>query len=88
MSADQLSALVAALTADPKLAERFAGLTSADEAVALAAELGFTVTADELAAAVAARGRDMSDAELAQAAGGTAFNPTELCGTNYRATCR
>ncbi|MEI6622277.1 MAG: Nif11-like leader peptide family RiPP precursor [Actinomycetes bacterium] len=71
MSADQLTALIAAASADPEVAARFAEVTSVEDVVAVAAELGFELSVDEVnAAGVEVAGDEVSDVELATAAGG------------------
>lgn len=94
MSADQVAALLAAVAADEQVAARFAGATSVDEAVAVANDLGFAVTAQELAAAAAQSPQgELSDAELGGAAGGGSPSldpmlcPTGRCQSLYGLGC-
>ncbi len=79
MSADQISALLKAVAADPGLAQRFAALASVEDAVALAADLGYPVTAEELTAAMAGGTGEISDTELVNAAGGTGYYSQATC---------
>ena len=74
MSTEHLDALVAAATADPAVAARFAGAADAEAIVAIAAELGYDVTTQEVTDAASERNtRDVSDAELAGVAGGNPY---------------
>lgn len=70
MSADQLQALMAAGAQDPAIRRRFAAAKSSEEAVGIARELGFDVTAKDLAAADS---DELSEAELGTVSGGTAI---------------
>lgn len=76
--------LMQAAGGDPELAAKFADAATADEVVAIAADLGFDVTADEVEAA----GRDMltrdvSEAELAGVTGAGTANSmvAQTCAT-------
>ena len=94
MSADHLSALVAAATVDPTVAARFTTAATADQVVSIAAELGYDVTMDEVeefgSVTVA---RELSDAELAGVAGGGSPSldpmlcPTGHCQSMYGLGC-
>lgn len=84
MAADQLQALVAAVKTDPEVAQRFVKAQSVDEAVEVASELGYDVTAEELALAV----QEVSSAELSEAdlesvsgGGGQASVDPQFCST-------
>lgn len=83
MASEQMNALLAAVAADPQVAAKFTDVASADEAVAVAATLGFEVTAEEVEAVGAAvQAGELSDAELAAVSG--AGSPTlENCRTLY-----
>jgi len=69
---------------DPELAAKFVDAATADEVVAIAAELGFDVTAEEVeAAGVEMTTREVSEAELAgvSGAGMTASMVAQTCPT-------
>jgi predicted ribosomally synthesized peptide with nif11-like leader len=94
MSADQLSALVAAATADAAVAARFTQAATADEVVAIAASLGYDVTVEEVEAFGSVTvTRELSDAELAGVAGGGSPSldpmlcPTGHCQSMYGLGC-
>lgn len=78
MSADQIRALRDAAAADPAITLRFAQASSAEEAVAMAADLGYDVTAEELSAAAAdLHSSELSEAELEAVAGAQMTNPMQ-----------
>lgn len=94
MSADGLSALLAAVAADPQVAGLFTGAATADEVVSTAAGLGFDVTAAEVEAFGSTTvTRELSDAELAGVAGGGSPSldpmlcPTGRCQSMYGLGC-
>lgn len=64
MSAEQVQALIRAVTGDPAVAQRFSAVESVDELVTIAGELGFAVTAEDLEAV-----RDTSGAPSESTAG-------------------
>lgn len=69
MPQDQLDALIARLASDPVFASALDAATTPEDAQRIAAEYGFDVTTGELAAATSKR--DLSDADLEAASGGT-----------------
>lgn len=69
---ETVTELLAAVARDTELAQRFTALGTIEQAVALADDLGFPVTAEELTAAIGATADEISDNELTNAAGGTA----------------
>ena len=94
MSDQQLAALLDAAAADPAVAARFATVRTSHEAASVAADLGYDVTAAELeAAGTDMRSRELSDAELAGAAGGGSPSldpmlcPTGHCQSLYGLGC-
>ena len=80
---DQVAALLAAVAGDPGLAARLAAAEDWDQVADLAQGLGYAVTVAELAQTLGSPGVQLSDEELAGAAGGTsgaAFCTTLGCG--------
>ena len=90
-----IAELMSAAGDDPELAAKFVDAATADEVVAIAAELGFDVTAEEVeAAGVEMTTREVSEAELAGITGaGTASSmvaqtcPTGGCQSMYGIGC-
>lgn len=72
MSAEQLSALIANLKADPGFREKLQGAADLDAAVAMAQEAGFDVSKDDWLQRHAQQALDLSDEELGNVAGGAA----------------
>jgi predicted ribosomally synthesized peptide with nif11-like leader len=72
MNDSAMAALRTALDGDDDLRARFAAARTDQEVVALAQEAGIALEVEELDQAV-----DVSDAELAQVAGGYTFPPTD-----------
>lgn len=93
MSFDQMNALLEAAVADREIAARFADAATAEQAVQVAADLGFEVTAEEIEAAGAHVGGQLSEAELAGVAGGGSPSldpmlcPTGQCQSLYGLGC-
>ena len=87
MSNDHVTALLKAIAADPGLMQRFTALPAVEDAVALAADLGYLVTAEELTAAMAGGTGELSDTELASAAGGTYYLTYSTCNGCTNETC-
>lgn len=85
MSSEQMKALLASVTADPEAAKRLTAATTVADVVAIAADLGYEISADDVESAVTAmQGGEVSDTELAQVAGGG--DPTSdpaLCVTGH-----
>jgi predicted ribosomally synthesized peptide with nif11-like leader len=78
MSTEQKQALLAAAAEDLAIRQRFLAVGSAQEAAAIARELGFDVTAEDFLEQQA--DGELSDAELGVVAGGTVLNfPTMQC---------
>ena len=77
MSQEQIDALVARLNSDAGFASALGAAASPDDAVRIAADHGFTLTAGELAGANAER--ELDDAELEGVSGGGSMINTE-CG--------
>jgi len=68
MSQDQIDAIIARLDSDADFAEAMTSAASAEDAMAVAAAHGFTLSADDLT--VAMLDRELSDAELEGVSGG------------------
>ncbi len=79
MSNDHVTALLKAIAADPGLMQRFTALPAVEDAVALAADLGYQVTPAELIAAVTPIDGEIADAELANATGGYLMGSYFVC---------
>lgn len=94
MSKKGIEALLAAAAADPAILQRFADVSTATDAVAVAAELGYDVTVEEVEAAATAQSEtDLSDGELETISGGAYTSGGEfLCSSvrcnTYQGQCR
>lgn len=86
LSPDDFVELLRKVATDPGLAQRFSTLATAQDAALLADQLGYTVTAEELTGATGATTGEISDAELAGAAGGTGVEYRSLL--EPRSSCR
>lgn len=71
MSAEQLDALADATRNDTQLTERLSAATTVEDAIAVATDAGFNVTAEDLAPHVATGRGELTEQELSRAAGGT-----------------
>lgn len=87
MANEQLQELLAAASADESIAARFAGVVTAEEAVAVAAELGYAISAEDITE-LASGSDELSDAELAEVAGGVRPPVTTPCSFGCTAPTR
>ena len=72
MPQDQIDALIARLASDPAFAASLTAATTPEDAQRIAAEHGFDVSPSELASATS--DGELSDADLAEVAGGDSGN--------------
>ena len=82
MSEEQLSALLAKLKEDAGLQEKLKGAADLDAAVAMAQEAGFDVTKADWLKYQTEQTKELSDAELEGAAGGTSLYGCNNPGTD------
>lgn len=94
MSADQMAALLSAAASNRDIASAFVTAATAEDVVAIARDLGYTITAEEVnAAGTAVTTGALSDAELAEIAGGGSPSldpmlcPTGHCQSMYGLGC-
>lgn len=72
MSSEHMARLSEAAASDPTIAERMSGATTIGEAVRIAKDLGYTVTAEDFDVA-GGESDELSEAELEHASGGTIY---------------
>lgn len=84
MSSDQVRALRETALADPGIVERFSHAASVEEAVIVAADLGYHVTAEELiAAAHDLQPGELSESDLADVSGAGVDGTSEFRPASY-----
>ena len=72
MSSEQLQLFIEKVKSDNDLAEKLRGVQSDEQAIAIAKELGFTITNDDLASLFPEE-QDLTEEQLEAVAGGFGF---------------
>jgi predicted ribosomally synthesized peptide with nif11-like leader len=70
MTEQQIQAMIEAVKSKPELQSKLQTITNFEEAAALAAEAGFSVSVEELKQSIESGGVELTDSELETVAGG------------------
>ena len=87
MSEEQLKAFLEKVKSDTELQEKLKSVTSAEAAIEIAKEAGFSITSEDIQTMQSATG-EVSDEELESAAGGGTAAGGNTFGISWCVSCR